>query len=269
MPTRQWAALAPCLAIAIVLAGGAAAADLKFAPHRAVYDLSLARSDPTGAVTSLRGRLVMEFNDVCEGYTLNQRIRTEAADMDGNARITDFTISSWESRDGKRFRFNLHNEVDGQLVEDYAGKAELTPEGGTVEMTKPEEQSIKLPPGTVFPTEHLGILIRDGRAGKEFASVSVFDGAGEGGVYKTGAHIGKPIAPETAKASPLAQLKGLASWPVRIAYFPRIDHAETPDYEIGLRLFENGISGDLVLDYGDFAMKGALVKLDLLPDPGC
>ena len=83
MLTRSWAALASCFAVSL-LTSPILAADLKFAPHRAVYDLTLARSDPTGAVTSLRGRLVMEFNDVCEGYTLNQRILTEAADMEGN-----------------------------------------------------------------------------------------------------------------------------------------------------------------------------------------
>ncbi|MGG2362624.1 EipB family protein, partial [Salmonella enterica] len=34
-------------------------------------------------------------------------------------------------------------------------------------------------------------------------------------------------------------------------------------------LYENGISDDLVLDYGDYAMKGTMIRLEVLPAPRC
>jgi hypothetical protein len=244
----------------------------KLASHRAVYDLSLARPDPTGSVVALQGRLVMEFNDVCDGYALNQRIHTETTDGDDNDISSDFTTSSWESRDGTRFRFSLRNEVSGETAEEYVGTAELDKagKGGSVSFTKPGDKKMLLPPHTVFPNVHLVSLLRGAMAGETMLPVRVFDGSGDDGLFETGGHIGKSYATVGANdAGVLKPLRGMQSWPVRIAYFPLLTKAETPEYEIAFRLFANGISGDLLLDYGDYAMKGVLSRLDLLPGPGC
>lgn len=275
MPFTRLAILSLTLAPLVLygLAGTAAEApdQIDLAPHRAVYELGLARPDPTGSVVALRGRLVMEFTDVCEGYTLNQRIHTEMTGNEGNDVVSDFTVSSWESRDGRRFRFALKNDVNGRTMEEYAGRAELAGDGasGTATLTKPKEATFDLPVGTVFPTEHLVKLIRGAIAGRTYLPVRVFDGSGIEGLFETGTHVGKPMPPKTASPGTEDPLQGERSWPVRVAYFPLLEHAETPRYEIGFRLFANGISGDLVLDYGDFAMKGVLSRLELLPNPGC
>jgi hypothetical protein len=34
-------------------------------------------------------------------------------------------------------------------------------------------------------------------------------------------------------------------------------------------MWENGVSSDLVLDYGSFQLKGALTKLEMLPISDC
>ncbi len=36
-----------------------------------------------------------------------------------------------------------------------------------------------------------------------------------------------------------------------------------------MRLLDNGISRDMVLDYGDFALRAKLGKLEALPKPSC
>ena len=98
----------------------------------------------------------------------------------------------------------------------------------------------------------------------------VYIGSGDDGLFETGGHIGKSYAKVAdTEAGVLKPLHGMQSWPVRVAYFPLLTKAETPEYEIAFRLFANGISGDLLLDYGDYAMKGILSRLDLLPGPGC
>ena len=53
----------------------AARAPVRLVPHRAVYDLSLARSnDSRRGVDEARGRIAFDFGgDACEGYTLNYR----------------------------------------------------------------------------------------------------------------------------------------------------------------------------------------------------
>ncbi|TIL81673.1 MAG: DUF1849 family protein, partial [Mesorhizobium sp.] len=54
-------------------------------------------------------------------------------------------------------------------------------------------------------------------------------------------------------------------WPVDIAYFDDTDKSgeEVPEYRISFKLHENGITRDLVMDYGDFSMTGKLVNLSL------
>ena len=68
-------------AAVLVLALGASATEL--APHRAYYDIKLKDSVWGAGITNLTGRLVVEFNNSCDGYTLNQRFVTETPDSDG------------------------------------------------------------------------------------------------------------------------------------------------------------------------------------------
>ncbi len=67
---NSWASLA---LLAGLLAGSpiAAAADLApFAPHRAVYELSLADSTAGSGVSGVSGRMVYELSgSACDGYT--------------------------------------------------------------------------------------------------------------------------------------------------------------------------------------------------------
>jgi len=38
---------------------------------------------------------------------------------------------------------------------------------------------------------------------------------------------------------------------------------------MSFKLYANGVSRDLLMDYGDFSLKGTLVKLDFLPEDNC
>jgi hypothetical protein len=253
-----------------LLAPVAQAADpaIVLAPHRAMYDLSQTRGEANGALT-VRGRLAIEVQDTCDGHTTNQRFWTEMQNAEGSTSISDFTLSSWESKDGKRFRFQMRNEIDGETTEEFTGTAEMKDDGtGTIQMVKPEATSLDIPSGTVFPNQHLIVLIRAALAGKNFLAIRIFDGSGEEGLFETGNTIGRPFPPEDGGNQVLKPLKGLRSWPFRVAFFPLLTKAEEPQYEIGFRMYENGVSADLVLDYQSYSLKGELVQLEMLPG-GC
>jgi hypothetical protein len=58
---------------------------------------------------------------------------------------------------------------------------------------------------------------------------------------------------------------------MRIAFFERgagTSGASQPEYEVGLRYYENGIADDLVMDFGEFAIRGSLLELTSAPG-GC
>jgi EipB-like len=244
--------------------------DVALASHVAVYELALARSDSEGIV-GLRGRLAMEIVDTCDGFTTTQRIHMETVDAAGGQSVNDFRLSSWESRDGLKFRFTLSNDTDGRRTEEFAGLAELQGlgKGGVAKFDKPEGLRLDLPAGTVFPTEHLAAVIAAAKAGKDFIAIKLFDGGGDDGVYEVSGVIAKVPAGAADDGAVLAPVKALPKWRVRLAYFPLASKGDGPQYEVGLRLYDNGVSDQLLIDYGEFAMKGTLIQLDLMPQPDC
>ena len=64
-------------------------------------------------------------------------------------------------------------------------------------------------------------------------------------------------------------LKGVARWPVVVSYFDPGKQDATPNYILGFDLYENGVSGNLRLDYGDFVLAGKMSKYEPLPVQGC
>lgn len=257
-------------ALAVMTLDAVTAAAATLVSYRAVYDLGLARSDQGGGVVDLTGRFVFEFEDVCDGYTTAQRVVVQTVNADGASALSDFSTTSWEARDGLRYRFNVRQDYDGARSEEFAGQARLRGrgKGGSVAYTRPNEDIIDLPVGTMFPAEHTLRMIQAGVAGKNTLAATVFDGSTDDGLYGITAFIGKG---RTDKVSDTARqaLKGVRSWPVRLGYFNQGERMEAPLYEFGFRLYENGVSDDLVLDYGDYAMKGTLIRLEVLPAPRC
>jgi hypothetical protein len=116
-------------------------------------------------------------------------------------------------------------------------------------------------------------LIAAARAGRTTLSLKVFDGSDDGRkVYDTLAVIGRVEEGGADALEPAARqdaLKGMRRWPVTLSYFNQGKGEQTPAYILSFELYENGISRALKLDYGDFALKGEMTRLDLLPDKGC
>ncbi len=85
--------------------------------------------------------------------------------------------------------------------------------------------------------------------------------------------IGRRIDPGAGAnlegAAKQESLSKLARWPMTISYFKAGSGDQTPVYTISFELYENGISRALKLDYGDFALKGDLATLDVLPLSAC
>src|SRR5687768_11785080 len=70
-------------------------------PHRAVYDITLSRTDEGSGVSSANGRMVFEITgNPCEGYKMRQRMVVNIGDEDGNLGLLDFRITTFESGDG-------------------------------------------------------------------------------------------------------------------------------------------------------------------------
>ncbi|RWG22740.1 MAG: DUF1849 family protein [Mesorhizobium sp.] len=235
--------------------------------HRAVYDLTLNKASDRSGITGISGRMVYEFNgSPCEGYTVKFRFVTQIVTSE-NTRLTDQQTTTFEDAEGKTFSFVTKSFVDQNLDKEIKGMATREPKGLKVNIDKPEKNTLELA-ATQFPTQHLVELIGKAEKGENFYQTNLFDGSEDANkVMTTTVVVGKRADADKAdpEAPALAKLATDKYWPVDIAYFDDTDKSgeEVPEYRISFKLHENGITRDLVMDYGDFSMTGKLVNLSL------
>ncbi|MET0193393.1 MAG: DUF1849 family protein, partial [Hyphomicrobiaceae bacterium] len=128
----------------------AAGQGVVLAPHRAVYEMTLAEARGGAGVTQVTGRMVYELTgSACEGYTQNMRFVTDMVNQSGTSVITDLRSWSWEDAASKRFRFNSSQFRDEKPTDVTAGDATRAPTGGDVkvELTKPGKKDLQLRSG--------------------------------------------------------------------------------------------------------------------------
>jgi len=270
-----WPALYPAVAAP---AGAAPAGAVVLAPHRAVYELELKKSHGARTIEAVRGRILYDFSgSACEGYTLQFRQVSEFVGGEAKAVLGDLRSTTWEDGDASKFRFNSQNRLDDEQTEAVDGFADRSQKSITVTLKKPQQKTLAVTAGAVFPTEHMRRIVEAARAGKTILDFPVYDGSENGQkLYNTLTVIGKPIAPGTAvddAAGKIAALAAMTRWPVTISYF---DHAvaensgeQTPVYAITFELYENGISRALLLDYGDFVLTGEMTSLEIKDAKPC
>lgn len=252
-------------------AGTAAVADA-LVPHRAVYDLKLAKSEGSSGLASANGRMVFEVKgSACRGWTVNFRFVTDSTDSEGRSRLTDLRSSTYESGDGRLFRFENRNYVDARVVEESAGEARRERSAIKVTLTKPKHRVFEIDGSALFPTQHLITMIEAAQQGRRLLQKIVYDGSENGDkVYDATAVIGAAHdGGADAKGEAVVLRTSLAQSPqhaVTVSYFERGTQRSgeaTPDYAMSFRLYPNGVSRRLRLDYGDFVLEGRLVDLKL------
>jgi EipB-like len=271
------------LAVALPLGGLAQPAQafaakepIKLTPHRAVYEMTLDDARSASGITGIDGRMVFEFSGSnCDGYTLNMRMVTQMTDTQGQTNLTDLRSSSWEQGNGQKFRFQSAQYLNDKLGDVTMGRAvRNTPDTAVqVRLSQPNRAELNLSGQVLFPTQHSLALIAAAQDGKRLLQAQIYDGSEKGKrVYDTTAFIGKPVGAGTEQLETAAKDKGLAgllSWPVSIGYFESKGGDLTPSYQIDFRLYANGVSRELLIDYGDFSIHGTLTSLEYLKDEVC
>lgn len=264
-----------CIAFLSLLVAASPAQSNAFSAHRALYDLTLHQARAGSGISSVTGKMAVEWKDSCSGWAFEYRSVIDVTfDEDAPVRLTS-NAATWESGDGMTYRFSVRHKTNGKEIERIEGVARLDrPNGaGRSELTHPEPQTIDLPKGTLFPVAHsLAIMKAAQRGGlPQFVSRTVFDGMDVRGLYQVNAVIGpdKPSATRKDSALPEGVKKKGPSWSVTLAYFALNSSKPEPDHEIRMRLFANGVADDLLMDFTDFVVRARINKVDLLPAPSC
>jgi hypothetical protein len=261
-------------AAALALLGGSAlpAAAIQLTPHRATYAVSLDASKPGNRVNGAEGQITYELRgNPCAGYSVQLRQSTDLA-TEGGRLNSAVTTATWEDGDGNAYRFRVTNALNGEAPDEADGVAERKDGKLVVQATKPEAGTVQLGTGVLLPTQHVLKLIASAEQGESVLEAPVFDGSPDARkVYDTLSIIGKGVSDPKGleEAATSGDLAGRMRFPVTISYYERGGDSQTPDYIISFDMFDNGVSRNLKLDYGEFALRGTLIAYEALPKEEC
>ena len=251
---------------------------VRLQPHVAVYDLSLLKARDRVGISGVNGRLAIEVSgSECEDWTVNFRMVSQFFSDDQTTRLLDTQSSTWESGDGNSINVSQRHFVDSSLDSESKVTASKEADGrmhGTVD--KPRAQQFELQKDTVFPVMHLQKLLAAAGEGKQMDKSSVFDGTEGTKSYIATTFIGRSRNKGEQQTKLLAaeagQLKSVRAWPAVISYYDNAQGENNdglPSYEVAVEMFENGVSGDMAIDYGDYSLDAKLAKLELKPFGVC
>ena len=235
-------------------------------PHLAIYDLQLENASDKSGITGLVGRMAYEFNgSSCEGYTTRFRFVTRINMADSPARLTDQQMTSFEAANGKEFRFVSKTIIDQDVTSETDGVAKIANGNMTVSLKKPKETEVKLK-SAAFPTIQTEEVIRQAKAGRHFYRTVLFDGSDDADRLTEATVVvgdkveGKP----DNETKMMGKLGKEPYWPVTISYFNDDENQDgLPVYRTSFFLYENGVTRDLVMDYGNFSVRGKLQTFKL------
>ncbi len=169
------------------------------ASQRAAYVLSLGAAKANSGVSAIEGGMYIDWQEVCGGWTISQRMRFKVYAEEGE--VIDNDISVLAGRSAGRAQLSLQSALDAQRRRGRAAaRARDAGKGqgkaGKVEFSEPEGETLDLPAGTIFPTEHSVQLLKNAIAGNATLSRVVFDGASLDGALEINAVIGPRLPAE-------------------------------------------------------------------------
>ena len=240
--------------------------------HRAVYDLELKDASDRSGIEGMTGRMVYEFTgSACQGYKTDFRFVTQINTGDA-VRMTDQQTKTFEDLAAKKFTFETKSYTDDKLDKEVQGAAIDGTDGVKVDLTRPDARQVSLV-ASEFPTQHMFQVIEHAKQGKRIFESRIFDGSDDGDESLiTSTLVGKSQMPKDGDADAVkaGEFAKAAFWPVTIAYYnDKTGTDSLPIYRMSFKLYENGITRDLTMDYGDFVLTGKLAKLDILKPGTC
>ncbi|HUT51547.1 MAG TPA: DUF1849 family protein [Alphaproteobacteria bacterium] len=273
-PPRSTVAVTLLLGGVAVLLQPAVAAAVDTAPHRAAYTFTLNSSKRTSGIVDVGGGMSYEIVDSCDGWTVNQRILLRMINRRNLEILSVTNYSSWESKDGRRFRFNSRTTRNGSLRERYRGTATINADDtGLAVYTQPKPLRMRLPKGSIFPTAHSELIVRRAQAGQTFTWRILFDGTTDEGPYGVSAVAGRARGTASGDEAEIQKVVGRQGvgkyWPVSLAFFPNASSKAVPEYELRVGMHANSIARWLVMDYGNFVIDARLAKFQSLPRAKC
>lgn len=240
----------------------------QLAPHKALYEIELVSTSSGSQIVNVQGQMMYEWHPSCEAWNTKHRFNLiyDYADNPPLRITSDF--STFEPFDGESFSFTSMRKRDGDLFEEIRGSATISKNGeGEAIYSLPEDLQYDLPVGTVFPINHSLNVLEAIKAGQKFYSATIFDGSNEDGPVDVNTFIGgkaNALAHVTPSENLDMELINRPAWNVQLAFFPIIASNPVPDYEMDVKIHDNGVISHMIVSYEDFTISQNLIALEAL-----
>lgn len=265
MERRQRHVLAGIVLVSLSIvscAGTKGYVEADLVPHQAIYRMTLSDTSPTSRFNGMTGAAVSLIERSCEGWAVNEQIVMTMTTVAGGAIDREMKFKASESLDGRTFSFESHSITNGE-PEGFSGSARRADNGSAeAEFVTPRPFEMKLPGGTKFYVGMTQWMIDLAKSGVRTGEVYSFDGTDDKGPQKVTAFILPDHGPGTGISGDPALL-GAKAWQVRLAFFKTDTQASQPEFEMSLRLLENGIITRFKLVFDDMVIDQILE--DVLP----
>lgn len=248
------------------------------------YELRLTRASASEGPRAAVGTLDSVFQETCDGWETRTRTVMNLAFNDSSNFTNERFFDSWESKDGRDYKFSVHTFKNGRTIEAFSGRADVSDSGGRAyygavgekgERTS-EEVVVELPKGTMLPVKHVTTLLDRAEAGTPLFRSVVLDGASSTGPRVVSIAIGNRVEsgelPDTlsdAKAEDIHELLNTPAWRMSTARYNLYEERETPDTELFLKLHKTGVIESFEQTFTDFSLSAHMVYLRHLDPPQC
>lgn len=232
-------------------------------PHRATYSISLKDAGGDSSISNIKGKMVLELNRDCKGWSLTQNAANviELKNSPAEAMRSHYVAS--ESHDAKKLKFFSERIFNERIADRVGGDARFHTKGGAIRYSEPETREVVMEEETIPPISHMQRLINVAQKGNEMNSVLVFDGS----FYGNPVHIDTFIGHENHVCATKA--KGQQAWPMSLAVYAQPSESESPSFELTQLMANNGVMCSYTINSGKYTVKGELDKLEFLPDKKC
>lgn len=255
--------------------------------HRAVYELSLINSERDSGIEHASGLFIFEVTGAsCAGWTMASDMLLSIEGRTGNTIRTQTSYRAFEDGAGQVFTFQTNIETNEEESISVTGAAERAPEGElTIRRFAQEETTTAALSETLFPNQLTEAVMQAALDGEQLIFTSVFDGSHDTGLAQAVTaiigEVGEPtvLTPIRANASNEDSMDERESWedfpsptrawPVTLSYFDPVEPDSGPSFIVSYTLDTNGVSDQLVLDYGSFSLRGELADFEAFRSAPC
>lgn len=252
-----------------------ARADGGLQSHRASYDISLySTAGGAAGVVTAKGKMRYQIQKVCGVWETESVFSIDVGYEQIGLDTTNWKQTTRESADGCRFDFTVYVREKGADRKDLSGTAVCDAGKKRVRLTVPVASEAVLPKSVAFPVQQTLRLLDAARAGKGTVFSYVYDGTRPESLFSTNTAVTAADGFSSPAVKGDADLvKDRKAYCFDTAFFEEFAVPAAADgapaYEVSLYSYDNGISDQIVQNFGTHRLLSVLTDLERLPDKPC